>query len=691
MMKQSFRKHLLVAAGAGILLSLHGGAMADEAPAAPDTSNWVCKLCLVTNGWWGEWNLGTIYVDDATPKFADYRGLDDDGWYLEASGFSRYLNEKGYYVDIFGRDLGLDSRAVDLRGGMQGRYEWRASYSEIPRYMGNGTVTPYEGVGTNQLTLPDNPTFVPARLENKRKTWSAGLTVKMGSAWKFDADVERQSKDGTRAFTSSVFGMNGVHFPGPVDYTTDLLSAGLEFSGSRGQLRLEFAASEFDNGYDSVTLENPFAGGRGDGLVRNALAPDNKYRQLSLAGSLRVSERIRLSGKASVGEMEQNVQFLPYSINPKFDYLELPRSSLDGQVDTSLLNLAGRAYLRLANRLDVNAEYKINERDNKTPVDVFDPVLQEMAILGPVTNRPYGYDRKQGKVWLRWRPTHSLRLNVGAKRDELERTYQDVLETVERSYWAEIGVPTLASWAGARLKYEQLKRDARGFEEQGNYFRAENPLMRKFNMADRDRKRATLQFDLMPTERVGIALSYYVTDDEYRNSVLGLQTSKETSLSLDFNFVVNKETNFYAFVTQDDIEADMAGAYSPTADPWRSLSDDEILTWGMGISGSFSKQVRYGVDYVNSDSDSKIWTDSGAGEAPFPVLTTELSNLRIYLKYQLNDRWGLTMDAYRENYDSSSWYIDGLGPLDIPSILTMGEDSPEYNASVIRLFASLKF
>jgi hypothetical protein len=162
-------------------------------------------------------------------------------------------------------------------------------------------------------------------------------------------------------------------------------------------------------------------------------------------------------------------------------------------------------------------------------------------------------------------------------------------------------------------------------------------------------------------------------------------------MSVDFNFALNKETNFYAFVTKDDIEANMAGAASLSAQPWNSLTQDDILTWGLGISGSFGKKFRYGLDYVNSESESDIRTDTGRGEAPFPTLETELANTRVYLKYQVNDRWGLTVDAYREDYDSESWYIDGLGPLDISSIVTMGDVSPEYDATVVRMFATLKF
>ena len=63
----------------------------------------------------------------------------------------------------------------------------------------------------------------------------------------------------------------------------------------------------------------------------------------------------------------------------------------------------------------------------------------------------------------------------------------------------------------------------------------------------------------------------------------------------------------------------------------------------------------------------------------------------LYLKYQASDRWGVTLDTFREEYDSSSWYIDGLGPLDIPGVLTMGDVSPNYDANVWRLFATLKF
>jgi len=51
----------------------------------------------------------------------------------------------------------------------------------------------------------------------------------------------------------------------------------------------------------------------------------------------------------------------------------------------------------------------------------------------------------------------------------------------------------------------------------------------------------------------------------------------------------------------------------------------------------------------------------------------------------------MVLDAYREEYDSSDWYVDGFGPLDVNRLLTMGELSPDHDVNVIRLLANLRF
>jgi MtrB/PioB family decaheme-associated outer membrane protein len=692
-MKHRSTHSLLTAFGASLLTLLAAPVLADEGTEPPDTSNWVCKLCPAPGGWIGDWDLGVIYVDDPTPKFADYRGMLDHDWYLEASGDSSYRNADGYYFDFIGRNLGLKSRQLDMRGGNQGRWELRANYQEIPRYLGNGTVTPYDGVGTDTLTLPadwETQPMKPATLESKRKTYGAGFTLQFGSAWNWQADYERQDRSGTKAFGGGVFAINGAWLPAPLDTTTNLFNTGLEFNGQRGQVRLEFMGSEFKNDNASMTWDNPFAIGFGDEVSRSALEPDNKFQQISLAGAYRFSPRFRFSGKAYIGKAKQDVPFLPYSISPRYEDRELPRASLDGKLETSMYNLSGRFYLVLADRLDLTAAYKADERDNKTPVDIYTPVLMEALPMSPRSNRPYSYDRSQGKVELRWRPTFTTRLNGGFKRETLKRTYQEIHKSEEDSLWGEIAF-TPWVWIDTRLKYEYLDRDTSEHEQQGNYDRAENPLMRKFNMADRKRNRGIVEVDLFPVEALGISLSYYVTDDDYKESVIGLTEAKESSINLDVNYALGKKAVFYGFYTYDKVKSELSGAPDAGDIPWNGFTDDQIRTWGLGVNGQINTKWSYGFDYISSKSEGEILVDSGAGEAPFPVLTTKLTNARVYLKYRMSERWGLGLDAYREQYDTEDWFIDGNGPLDVNGLLTMGDVSPDYDVYVIRATANLRF
>ena len=132
----------------------------------------------------------------------------------------------------------------------------------------------------------------------------------------------------------------------------------------------------------------------------------------------------------------------------------------------------------------------------------------------------------------------------------------------------------------------------------------------------------------------------------------------------------------------------MTGADGLESLPWDAFTKDEILTWGLGIFGSINEKWSYGFDYLSSDSDGDI---SSASDTPFPVLKTDLQNVRLYMNYKLNDRWKLGLDAYQEKYDTSDWMVDGVGPFDVTSVLTMGETSPDYKTNVIRLLAIVKF
>ena len=179
-MKRNKKYQLQLALSACLLMPVANLALAEEKAEAPDTSNWACKFCVVNYGWFGDLDFGMLYVSDPTPKFADYRGLIDDGAYADLGGVGGYRGEQGHYFDYYAKNLALDSRIVDLEAGKQGTYVFRANYQEIPRYLGHGTETPFQGVGSDTLVIPDGWTPSPeaaldyAKLESTRTISGAG-------------------------------------------------------------------------------------------------------------------------------------------------------------------------------------------------------------------------------------------------------------------------------------------------------------------------------------------------------------------------------------------------------------------------------------------------------------------------------------------------------------------------------------
>ena len=89
-MKRNKKYTLQLALSACLAISAGNALAADEKAEAPDTSNWVCKFCVVPYGWYGDLKVSVLWVDDPTPKFADYRGLIDDDATTDAHDPARH-------------------------------------------------------------------------------------------------------------------------------------------------------------------------------------------------------------------------------------------------------------------------------------------------------------------------------------------------------------------------------------------------------------------------------------------------------------------------------------------------------------------------------------------------------------------------------------------------------------------------
>ncbi|MGB5488774.1 MAG: MtrB/PioB family decaheme-associated outer membrane protein [Lysobacterales bacterium] len=675
---------------------------AQEADAEPEI--YKCKQCVKYTGWRGTIDFGAAYVNNDSYRFGDYRGLEKEGLYAAVDGDVHFRNLQGNYFDLYAHNLGYESREIDMRGGYQGFYELRFGWQEIPRWLGYGTQTPFLGVGSDVLTLPGDwvkanttkgmdalqSNLVGEPLKTKRKILDAGGTLNFLSNWSFRVDYQRQKKEGLRTLGAGMYFSNASILPTPIDFTTDLFDTAISWANNRAQVQLGFISSKFDNGYSSLTWQNPFSSLPEHSVFRAALEPGNKFHQFNLSGAFAITPKIRLSGQAAMGRMKQNDPFLPYTINPRYSDLPLPRESLDGKVDTNTYNFAGKLFARVNNKLSFTARGKWDKRDNKTPVDLYTPVVTDLVPIGPRFNRPYSYKRQQYSADVRYRLDPKVGLSGGARQYNMDRTLQQVERTKETTWWAQAKVsPTFNT--EFRFRGEWADRDISDYLQLDDDGTVDHPLFRKFNMADRDRDRMLVEFDYMPIDSFSITLGYIHAKSQYKESVLGLQKSVDESYSVNLNYAISSTVNAYAFYNLDYLDADMTNTAGGNSVPWNAETHDRIETAGIGLTASISEKSSLGVDYVYAGSTGRISVTTTADEDPFDQLKTSLKNFKLHFDYDFNDNWGYKLYAEREQYRSSDWAIDGLGVDGINSVLTMGEQSPEYSVWYYRFQISYRF
>ncbi len=652
-----------------ILLGAHSTVtVADDT----EPSVYACKACLKYTGWRGTIDFGGSYVNKDSNRFGDYRGLEKEGLYAAVDGDVHFRNLEGHYFDLYARNLGYDSRELDMRGGNQGFYEIRFGWQEIPKYRGYGTETPFLGVGSDYLTLPSdwvkanttggmtmlNSSLEAAPLKTERKILDLGATVNFLSNWSYRIDYQRQDKKGTRPMGGGLYFSNSSIMPAPIDYTTNIIDTALTWATKRAQVELGFISSQFDNGNSSLTWQNPFSSMPDLNTFRSALEPDNKFYQFNLSGALAMTSWMNLSGTAAIGRLTQNDPFLPYTINPEYSDIPLPRASLDGKVDVSTYNVAGKLFARINNGLTFTARAKWDERDNKTPIEAYTAVITDLVPTVPRFNRPYSYKRQQYSAELNYRAYRTIRLSAGAQYNNLDRTLQEVDSTTETTWWGEVKLtPTYKT--EFRIKAETANRDNSKYHPLDDGVVRENPLMRKFNMADRDRDRVLVQFDYMVTQSIGLNLGYSQAKSKYKESVIGLQQSNDENYSANLNYAMNEKVNVFAYYNLDTINSDIVNTSDGGTGYWTGATRDRIETYGVGLTAVTSEKSSLGFDFVRSDSTGEISVKTYLDEPPFDPLKTNLKNFKVHFDYDFSDHWGYKLYAEREQYNSRDWAIDG--------------------------------
>ena len=272
------RLRLLLSLAAGGLL-VGSAAWAEDAADAPDdgnakeeqeetqTKDEQVYRALTTQA--SEIELGFFlnHVDGEPSAFAQYRGLDDDQFYvlgnLDIFRRDPWDGESTQYYRFRGLNLGLESRSIDAEYGHQGRFGLSFLYDELPVYKTQTARTFFLDAGSANLTLPSSwvagdradvpfpgqvtpvpPAPYPSPFQTsiydnlyetdigwKRRKFGSGLSIVLPADLEFASHYSYETKKGDKLM-GSTFGLGGgdprsVIIPERIDYHTHQMDGAL--------------------------------------------------------------------------------------------------------------------------------------------------------------------------------------------------------------------------------------------------------------------------------------------------------------------------------------------------------------------------------------------------------------------------------------------------------------------------------
>jgi MtrB/PioB family decaheme-associated outer membrane protein len=690
---------------------VNSNAYAQDTPDAEDTTS-VVPDAFISEPVYSDIELGIGYVSDDAYFFGRYNGLQSEGAYLVGDiDARRFTDDAGFWL-VRGTNLGLESRYLRLEGGKQGRYKFFLEWDELPNYRNNTGLTPFDGVGTDNLTLPsgytgtgDLDTYLHGfELQTKRERIKAGASFVAKQRWLFDIDFSHENKQGVDAIGGAIYNgtSNVVRFtstsllPEPIDQDTDLINATLSYAGEDGQVDLTYHGSFFNNTYESLSWQDPFIPATSEGSM--ALAPDNEFHQLSLTAGYSLPYRSRITGVASMGRMTQNQKFQPYSVNSGVPANE----SLDGEV--WVLNGQLKLSSRPITKLRLNAEIRYDERDNQTPVQTYSYiVLDSLTAGGAVTNNPYSYKNNRFNLDANYRFNAITSLRGGYKYSGMDRSEFDAgrEETDENTLFAKLKVKP-HSTIDLELYGEAGSRDGSEFAQTGY----QDPLMRKYNLADRDRTKLGALINYMATEKLYLGARADYSEDDYSGTEIGLTEASQPTVTVDFSYTPVSNLTTYGYYTWENIQSSQTGedlsqagggggSAIPTTGLWQADFDDTFDTVGVGARWTDLGKWDLGADLVYSKAVGHIeMTHESVNEDQYPDNLTEMYSIKLLADYNYSKQLVYKFGYWYEEYLADNWAVDGLDPYDpavVANTLLLGTTTMDYEVRVFTVSAIYKF
>ena len=726
---------------AALVLASATSATAQTTPSAPAPSQGTIELGGLFGSTDGDEARYERYRDTRNGVFSDIRFTKDTDKYL--------FELKGYHIGYRDQSMRLGYDNGRLRfSAMWDSLPLNYMYGAITPWVTNGnTLTLNDdaqrdvqnrvasGIPCAFVTTCTNLTTAGAALarrsiynnvassfdmQAKRETGGAELAFAVTK----DADVHvaftTTRKSGTMPWAGSFAFNNANEFAAPIDNRTNDLSAGIEWANAKGMIRLGWDASFFNNDVESIVWDNPlrltdftngtaipwdasgYSNGNGPAQGRMALWPSNSQNVVSATALYKIARATSVNGTVQFTKQDQDADLIPWTINnvinnaisaTNFPHLRgLPRGTAEAGVNglNALLNFTSRP-----NRyLGIQARYRYNKRDVTTPeFDAteyvrFDAVPEEIEHG---TSHQYDTTRQTFDVNATFNTNGFGAFKVGYGHDAWERHGRGFSEVGENTLRASYDVTNL-QYVSVRAGFDVSRRRGEGFVLAGTDYEiqdaGEQPGLRYYDEADRDRTRGSLVLTVMPVDIMSVYVQFAAGKDEFLGDEsipvgreqFGLLDASFKNWNIGTTISAGEKVQFGANFGREDFSAlqKSRNANPPPdatwTDPnrnWTLDNDEEVRNFNVFVDlfkAIEKTDIRLAYDYSDSDNSflhggPRITSLTAAGTfLALPNVTNTWKRLSADVKYFFTKAVGVGVGYYYEKLDVSDFAtIDANG------------------------------
>ena len=340
-----------------------------------------------------------------------------DGTYANVRA-SRISDDDQYYQAVFGR---------------AGSYKIQAFLREMPNVLSNNAKPVWNGVGSNNLTLP--PSLVPGgstvdqvsavsaatperTLSVKRDKQGLGFSMYLTPQWTMYANVTDEERKGARPYGGTFFFNfpfpdNGGVFETtkPIDDSTINLNAGFRYVGQVWRMDFGYQGSFYRDSNTSYNFQSPYSlypvvpGATSAPIYQGQMStePDNDYNNLRATFTRKLPMNGELSLTASGGRMSQNDNLIApincqgvfgidldgSGLGPQNPFLyncanwntpnALSRRSADMSIDTALGD--ARIVLQPTSDVTVRGGLRFNREDYRNTYLAYNPLTGQYGYI----------------------------------------------------------------------------------------------------------------------------------------------------------------------------------------------------------------------------------------------------------------------------------------------------------------------